>query len=121
MINKSEIPKLLSHLQGPVNIADNWKQRARDNSKLFMSGSPFDLAEIVSSLTELSTTRSLTVVEARTLERARRLLVCEISEVIEEKESAAEELVDQALRARTEEREPLVGAATANPLNNERT
>lgn len=100
MIKKSEIPKLLAHLQERANIADNWKQRASDNSKLFTSGSPFDLAEIVASLTELSDTRSLTVGEARTLERARRLLVCEISEVMGETKSAAEEQVDQALKAR---------------------
>ena len=75
MIRKAEIPKLFSHLKERVNIADNWKQRANDNSKLLTSGSPFDLAEIVASLTELSDTRSLTVGEARTLGRARRLLV----------------------------------------------
>jgi len=106
MIKKSEIPKLLARLQERVNIADNWKERASDNSKLFTSGSPFDLAEIVSSLTELSGTRSLTVGEARTLGRARRLLVCEISEVMEETKSAAEAQVDQALRARIQECEP---------------
>ena len=107
MIKKSEIPKLLAHLQVRAKIADNWKQRASDNSKLFTSGSPFDLAEIVASLTELSHTRSLTIGESRTLGRAKRLLVCEISEVMEETESAAEEHVDQALRARIEEREPV--------------
>jgi hypothetical protein len=38
--------------------------------------------------------------ESRTLARARKRLVCEISEVMGETKIAAEEQVDQALRAR---------------------
>ncbi|HEY3135893.1 MAG TPA: hypothetical protein VGL29_07680 [Blastocatellia bacterium] len=100
LIKKSEIPKLLAHLQEGAKAADNWKQRASDNSKLLTSGSPFDLAEIVASLTELSDTRSLTVGESRTLGRARRLLICEISEVTGETRETAEEQLDQALNAK---------------------
>jgi len=107
MIQKSEIPRLLAHLQARANIASNWKQRASDNSKLLLSGLPFDLAEIVASLTQLSETRSLTGGESRTLERARRLLVGEISDVMEETLPAAEERVDRALRARIGQREPV--------------
>lgn len=123
MISKSEIPNLLAHLQDRNITADNWKQRASDNSKLFTSGSPFDLAKIVASLTELSDSRSLTVGDSRALGRAKRLLVCEISEVMEETKTAAEEQVDQALRERLEEREDRLkyGAATAAHDINERT
>ena len=105
MINKSEIPNLLAHLQARNITADNWKQRASDNSKLFTSGSPFDLAEIITSLIELSDSRSLTVGDSRALERAKRLLVCELSEVMGETMTAAAEQVDQALRERLEGRE----------------
>ena len=105
LINKSEIPKLLAHLRERNITPDNWKQRASDNSKLFTSGSPFDLAEIVASLTELSDSRSLTVGDSRALGRAKRLLVCEISEVMGETKTAAEEQVDQALRERLDGRE----------------
>ena len=117
MIDKSEVPKLLAHLRERNIIADNWKQRASDNSKLFTSGSPFDLAEIVSSLTELSDSRTLTVGDSRTLGRARWLLVCEISEVMRETKTAAEEQVDQALRERLEDREDRLnhGPTTASP------
>lgn len=100
LINKSEIPKLLAHLRERNITADNWKQRASDNSKLFTSGSPFDLAEIVASLTELSDSRSLTVGDSRTLRRAREMLIREISEVMGETKTEAEEQVDQALRER---------------------
>lgn len=99
LMKKSQVPALLAHLQKDARAADNWKQRASDNAKLLNSGSPFDLAEIVASLTEFSTRRSLTVGESRTLGRARRLLVCEISEVMGEAKTTVEEQLDQALRA----------------------
>ena len=108
LMKESEIPGLLAHLKKSAKTADNWKQRATDNMKLFTSGSPFDLAEIVASLTELGDTRSLTLGESGTLGRARRLLICEISEVMGETKAAAEEHVDYALTARKDERELLV-------------
>jgi hypothetical protein len=48
----------------------------------------------------LSETKALSIRESWTLERARKLLICEISEVMGETKSAAEEQVYQALRAR---------------------
>lgn len=99
LIEKSQIPTLLTHLQKSAATADNWKQRAKDNARLFASGSPFDLAEIVASLTELSDSRSLTLGETMILGKARKLLVCEISEVSGETKTTAEEQLDRALNA----------------------
>jgi hypothetical protein len=48
----------------------------------------------------LNKTKTLSSREIWTLVRARKLLVCEISEVMGETKSAAEEQLDQALRAR---------------------
>ena len=98
LMKKSEIPGLLSHLKKSAKTADNWKQRATDNLKLFSSGSPYDLAEVVASLTELGDKRSLTLGESVTLGRARRLLICEISEVMGETKAAVEEQIDYALK-----------------------
>ena len=100
LMKKSEIPGLLAHLKKRAKTADNWKQRATDNLKLFASGSPYDLAEVVASLTELGDTRSLTLGESVTLARARRLLICEISEVMGETRAAVEEQIDYALNRR---------------------
>jgi len=101
LMKKSEIPRLLAHLKKGARTADSWKERASDNMKLLATGSPFDLAEIIASLTELGDRRSLTLGESGTLSRARRLLVCEISEVTGEPKTIAEEQVDQALKAKT--------------------
>jgi RNA polymerase-interacting CarD/CdnL/TRCF family regulator len=98
LMKRSEIPKLLAHLKKTTASADTWKQRATDNMKLFNSGSPYDLAEVVASLTDLGLTRSLTVGESVTLGKARKLLIGEISEVMGETKVAVEEQIDSALK-----------------------
>ena len=100
LLKRSEIPKLLDRLKLPTRSAENYKQRTSDNLKLLASGSAFDLAEVVESLTELSETKSLSFGEHKTLERAKRLLVCEISEVMGETNEEAEERIDEAAKAR---------------------
>ena len=100
LLSRSEIPKLLSHLTFEAVTVKNWKQRASDNAKLMASGSAFDLAEVVESLTVLNETKTLAPHERQTLERAKKLLVCEIAEVLGENKSAAEERIVEALHVR---------------------
>lgn len=100
MLRRTEIPKLLGQLRQTVPFDKNWKQRGIDNLRRLSSGSAFDLAEIVESLTELMGLRTLSFRESWMLGKARKLLVCEISEVMEEPMSAAEEHVDKALKAK---------------------
>jgi len=100
LLNRSDIPKLLGLLTKPAGAAKDWKRRADDNFKLLTSGSAFDLAEIVNSLTMLCEKKALSYRESQTLEKARKLLIGEISEVMGETKRAAEEQIDEALRAR---------------------
>jgi CarD family transcriptional regulator len=101
LLNKADIPKLLDQLKQPSQSAVDRKQRVRDNLKLLSSGSAFDLAEIVESLNELLQASALSFGERSTLDRAKRLLVCEISEVMGQTKEEAEEQIDRALLART--------------------
>ena len=103
LLGKADIPKLLDRLTQSAQASDNRKQRSRENLKLLASGSPFDLAEVIESLTELSETKTLSFGERRILDRARALLVYEISEVIGGTTQEAEQQVDMALNARKEE------------------
>ena len=100
LLERTDVPKLLDQLMNKAKIAKDWKRRAKDILRLFTSGSTFDLAEIVASLTELNKTKALSIRERWTLVRARKFLVCEITEVTGETKSAAEEQVNQALIAR---------------------
>lgn len=101
LLKKPEISKVLDLLKRPSTANPDRKQRVRDNVKLLLSGSAFDLAEIVESLTELIDTKSLSFGERGTLDRAKRLLVAEISEVTGDTKEQVEEQVNQALNART--------------------
>jgi RNA polymerase-interacting CarD/CdnL/TRCF family regulator len=109
LLEKSEIPKLLSQLSRkvealtPPNAVVRWKQRAIDNSKLLASGSAFDLARIIASLTKLGGAKALSPRERHVLETARKHLICEISEVTGNSRSEVEEQIDNALRARKED------------------
>jgi len=104
LIEKSEIPRLLRHLRREAKTAifpttaGNWKQRSIDNSKLLASGSPFDLAKIIGSLTELNKTKALSPRDRRMLDKAKKNLICEISEVVGETKGVVEEQVDDALK-----------------------
>jgi RNA polymerase-interacting CarD/CdnL/TRCF family regulator len=99
LLESAEIPKLLDRLSQPTQAVNDIRQRARNNFKLLTSGSAFDLAEIIHSLTELSQTKTLSLGEQTTLGRARRLLIREISEVMSESEAAVEEHVEKALKS----------------------
>lgn len=103
LLKRSEIPKLMGRLKQAVGASRDWRQRTLDHLKLLASGSAFDLAEIVESLTELSETKRLSPQDSRMLERARKLLVCEISEVMGETKSVVEQQLDHALNVRKEE------------------
>jgi len=100
LLARSEIPKLLDYLKKASRPVVNWNQRHRDNATRFNSGSAFDLAEIVGSMSELGETKRLQPSDRQMLTRAKKLLVCEISEVMGETRSAAEEKVDRVLEGR---------------------
>ncbi|HUF40905.1 MAG TPA: CarD family transcriptional regulator [Verrucomicrobiae bacterium] len=103
LLDRSEIPGLLSHLTPRPGVvrdpgtAKNWRQREIDNTKLFNSGSIFDLADLIESLTQLSSLKTLAPYDRDALYRAKRLLICEISEVMGESKKAAEARIDGAL------------------------
>jgi RNA polymerase-interacting CarD/CdnL/TRCF family regulator len=102
LLDRSEIPRLLEQLKTSGKSADTSKQRGIDNLKLMASGSAFDLAEVVASLTLLKQTKALSFSEGKLLERAKQLLVCEISEVMSESRELADEQVDTAFLSRND-------------------
>lgn len=76
-----------------------WKQRATDNFNRFASGSAFDLATIVGSLSELNAVKPLSPRDRDVLDKARKNLICEISEVMGETKGEAEQQINEALGA----------------------
>ena len=106
LIGKNEIPALLDQLKKPADLGVDLKQRSSNNVKRLASGSAFDLAEIIESLTELRETKSLSFGESKRLEKAKGLLVCEVSEALEVSKQEAEQQIDDALKARNGKAKP---------------
>ena len=100
LLAKSEIPKVLGRLENTSPVSKNWKQRAIDSAKILASGSAFDLAEVVESLTELSEAKALLPRDRQTLDKARKFLICEISEVMKESRDTAKGQIDRALESK---------------------
>src|SRR6185437_3543422 len=97
-ISDKEVERLFSLLgDGKIDNHQNWKGRFKDNSDKMRSGSIFDMADVLKSLTFLARSKSLSFREKRMLDRARALIVTEVSDVIREKTPVVEGRVDQAL------------------------
>jgi CarD family transcriptional regulator len=74
-----EIFRFLKKTQ--VDISTDWKGRYKEHANLMRSGTIFDMAAVLKSLYFLSQTKTLSFREKKMLEKARELLVAEISEV----------------------------------------
>jgi CarD family transcriptional regulator, regulator of rRNA transcription len=114
-ITDEEVERLFALMgDGKIDNHQNWKGRFKDNSDKMRSGSIYDMAEVLKNLTFLAKSKSLSFREKRMLDRAKSLIVSEISEVMRLTAADIESRVDQALercftvKARSQQR-----AATA--------
>ena len=97
-ITDDEVERLFGLLgDGQIDNHQNWKGRFKDNSDKMRSGSIYEVADVLKNLTFLSKSKSLSFREKRMLDRAKFLIVSEISEVMRESAVAIEGRVDRAL------------------------
>lgn len=97
-IADSEVKKLFTQLgNGKIDNHQNWKGRFKDNSDKMRTGSIRDVIDVLKSLNFLSKSKNLSFREKRMLDRAKFLVVSEISEVTGERSDAVEDRVDKAL------------------------
>lgn len=89
----------LFHLlgDGKIDNHQNWKGRFKDNSDKMRTGSIYDVVDVLKSLTYLSRSKSLSFREKRMLDRAKFLVVSEISEVLREPSLEIDSKVEKAL------------------------
>jgi CarD family transcriptional regulator len=94
----NEIDRLYCLLSdGKIDSHQNWKGRFKDNSDRMRTGSVYDVVEVLKSLMYLSKSKNLSFREKRMLDRARFLVISEISEVTEQPMDIVEQRVDEAL------------------------
>jgi CarD family transcriptional regulator len=97
-ITDDEVDRLFGLLgDGKIESHQNWKGRFKDNSDRMRTGSIYDVVEVLKSLSHLARSKSLSFREKRMLDRAKFLVVSEISEVVGEKSPAIDERVEQSL------------------------
>src|SRR6266576_3430324 len=97
-IGDAEVERLFNALgNGKIDNHQNWKGRFKDNSDKMRTGSIYDVADVLKNLTLLSRSKSLSFREKRMLDRAKFLIVSEVSEVMRETAAAIEGQVDSAL------------------------
>ena len=97
-ISDDEVDRLFGLLgDGKIDNHQNWKGRFKDNSDKMRSGSIYEVADVLKSLTFLAKSKSLSFREKRMLDRAKFLIVSEVSEVIREAVAAVEARVEVAL------------------------
>lgn len=101
LLSKPELTRVLAHFSQPASAVKDWKQRANENTQRLASGSALDLAEVIKSLTELSVRKDLSFTESSVLDRARKLLIGEVAEVMKVNRSSAEAQLNDALQTRT--------------------
>ncbi|HLI83888.1 MAG TPA: CarD family transcriptional regulator [Bryobacteraceae bacterium] len=75
-----EISRVLSYVaNGPCNINSDWKARFKENSDKMLSGDLLKVAEVFKSLVRIQTEKPLSFREKKMLDRARHMLLSEIS------------------------------------------
>ena len=104
-IGDHEVKKLFTLLgNGKIENHQNWKGRFKDNSDKMRTGSIYDVVDVLKSLNHLSQSKNLSFREKRMLDRAKFLVISEISEVINESDGVVEERVEKALERCLENR-----------------
>ena len=122
-ISDDDVERLFGLLgDGKIDNHQNWKGRFKDNSDKMRSGSIYEVADVLKSLTFLAKSKSLSFREKRMLDRAKFLIISEVSEVMRETAAAIEGKVDSALercftaKARTAARAKVSVKARARPV-----
>jgi CarD family transcriptional regulator len=122
-ITDEEVERLFGLLgDGRIDNHQNWKGRFKDNSDKMRTGSIYDMADVLKSLTFLAKSKSLSFREKRMLDRAKSLIVSEISEVMQLTAASIEDRVNQALekcfvmKARAQQRAQARAAAKPAPV-----
>jgi len=85
---------------GEVDVTTDWKGRYKEHLNLMRSGALVDMATVLKSLYFLSTQKQLSFREKKMMEKARELIVSEISETVDAPKARIEEkLLDTLSRS----------------------
>jgi CarD family transcriptional regulator len=98
VLTRRHVTRVMSVLKnGEVATYDDWKGRFQANSEKMRTGDILAVAEVLKSLTVLNQVKTLSYRERKMLDRARFLLVSEITEASGKDSVRVEQQIDDAL------------------------
>ncbi len=80
-----------------IETARDWKDRYKDNVEKMMSGSIFEVAQVLKGLYFLQFQKTLSFREKKMFDRSRQLVIAEIATVQKKKEDETESMLDSLL------------------------
>ena len=91
-VNEGSIKKIYHFMgNGDVDVTTDWKGRYKEHVNLMRSGTLSDMATVLKSLYYLSLLKPLSFREKKMMEKAKELMVSEISEAVASPSSKVEE------------------------------
>jgi CarD family transcriptional regulator len=98
IVDRKDVDQLLTYLGSNKFFSQrDWKDRFKENSERMRSGSIFHVAEVFKNLVYISLLKPLSFREKRMLDRARFLLISELSTVMNAGEVEIEARIDKAV------------------------
>jgi CarD family transcriptional regulator len=80
LINERTVKQIFDYLRkGAIEVSMNWKGRYKEHVNLMKSGTIFDMVAVLKSLYYLSLLKPLSFREKKMMEKARELIISEIS------------------------------------------
>jgi len=98
VINDEEVEEVFAVLRKKeARMPTNWSRRYKNHSEKLRSGDIYQVAEVVRNLSIRDKDKGLSAGEKRMLQRARQILVSELTFALDVDEEAAEKRLDEAL------------------------
>jgi CarD family transcriptional regulator len=98
VINDEEVEEVFAVLRKKeARMPTNWSRRFKNHSEKLRSGDIYQVAEVVRNLSNRDKDKGLSAGEKRMLNRARQILVSELTFAIGVSEAEAEKKLDEAL------------------------
>jgi CarD family transcriptional regulator len=98
VVSKTKVKRVLERLRtDSYEISQDWKGRYQENQEKMRSGDIEQVAEVLRNLSHLNSMKTLSYRERKMLDRARSLVVSELSEASNTDSPKIEAQVDEAL------------------------
>ncbi|MBI3648036.1 MAG: CarD family transcriptional regulator [Actinobacteria bacterium] len=98
VVSKNEVKKVLKVLtEDESSMAANWSRRFKNNMEKLHSGDPYQVAEVLRNLAIREREKGLSAGEKRMIQKARQILISELSYATGKSEEDAETMIDDVL------------------------